>query len=115
MKNLPNTVTRGSLCLMLSVAFIVTLVASVSAVEIPNGKTGDDYVKEAKAHVEGISAEGAKKLKDNNHNVVFLDIRSFAEFKEHGWIKGNRTAPWFGDIQDQRNRSQQGCSYHRLL
>ena len=88
MKKLLIAVTRKSLCLILGVSFVVALAASVSAVDIPKGKTGDDYVKEAKGHVEAISAKEAKKLKDSNNNVVFLDIRSFAEFKEHGWIKG---------------------------
>jgi rhodanese-related sulfurtransferase len=93
MKKLLTTVTRKSLCLMLSVAFSVALAASVSAVEIPKGKTGDDYVKEAKGHVEGISAAEAKKLKDSTNNIVLLDIRSFEEFKQDGWIKGRTVLP----------------------
>jgi rhodanese-related sulfurtransferase len=93
MKKLLTAVTKKSLCLILSVSLSIALAASVSAIEIPKGKTGDDYVKEAKAHVKGISAEEAKKLKDSTNNVVLLDIRSFAEFKQHGWIQGRTVLP----------------------
>lgn len=93
MKKLLTTVTKKSLCLILSVSFVIALAASVSAIEIPKGKTGDDYVKEAKANVKGISAEEAKQLMDSTDNVVLLDIRSFAEFKKHGWIEGRTVLP----------------------
>ena len=93
MKKLLTTLTKKSLCLVMSVSFVIALAASVSAIEIPKGKTGDDYVKEAKAHVKGIPAEEAKKLMDSTDNVVLLDIRSFAEFKKHGWIEGRTVLP----------------------
>ena len=73
---------------MLSVTFSVAMAASVSALEIPKGKTGDDYVKEAKGHVEGISAAEAKKLKDSTKNVVLRDIRSAKEIETQGAIDG---------------------------
>jgi len=88
MKKLLATVTRKSLYLMLSVTFSVAMAASVSALEIPKGKTGDDYVKEAKGHVEGISAAEAKKLKDSTKNVVLRDIRSAKEIETQGAIDG---------------------------
>ena len=94
MKKLLTTVTKKSLCLILSVSFVIALAASVSAIEIPKGKTGDDYVKEAKANVKGISAEETKQLMDSTDNVVLLDIRSFAEFKKHGWIEGRTVLPY---------------------
>lgn len=93
MKKLLTTVTKNSMFLILSVSFIIALAASVSAIEIPKGKTGDDYVKEAKVHVKGIPAEEAKKLMDNTDNVVLLDIRAFAELKQHGWIEGRTVLP----------------------
>ena len=93
MKKLLTIVTKKSLCLVLSVSFVIALTASVSAIEIPKGKTGDDFAKEAKAHVEGISVEEAKKLMDSTDNAVLLDIRSFTEFKKHGWIEGRTVLP----------------------
>jgi rhodanese-related sulfurtransferase len=93
MNKLLTAVTKKGLCLVLSVSFVIALTASVSAVEIPKGKTGDDYVKEAKAHVKGISVEEAKKLMDSTNNVVLLDIRSFEEFKQNGWIEGRTILP----------------------
>lgn len=94
MKKLLSAATKRSLCLVLCVGFVIALAASVSAIEIPKGKTGDDYAKEAKAHVKGISVEEAKKLMDSTDNAVLLDIRSFAEFKKHGWIEGRTYLPY---------------------
>ena len=93
MKKLLSTVTKRSLCLVLCVGFVIALAASASAVELPSGKTGDDYVKEANAHIKGISAEEAKKIVDSDSGVVMLDIRTFAEFKQHGWIEGRTVLP----------------------
>ena len=93
MNKIVTAVTKKSLCLVLSVSLVIALAASVSAIEIPKGKTGDDYVKAAKAYVKGISAEAAKKLMDSTDNRVLLDIRSFAEFKQHGWIEGRTVIP----------------------
>lgn len=93
MKKLLSNVTKRSLCLVLCVGFVIALAASASAVELPSGKTGDDYVKEANAHIKGISAEEAKKLFDSDSSVVMLDIRTFAEFKQHGWIEGRTVLP----------------------
>jgi rhodanese-related sulfurtransferase len=87
------TVTKRSLYLVLSVAFVISLAASVSAITIPTGKTGEDYVREAKAHIKGMSVEEAKKLIDSTPGVVVLDIRSFEEFKEHGWIERRTVLP----------------------
>jgi rhodanese-related sulfurtransferase len=93
MKKLLNAVTKKGLSLVLSVSFVFSLAASVSAVTIPTGKTGDDYVKEAKTHIKSISVEEAKKLMDSTSGVVLLDIRSFEEFEEHGWIEGRTVLP----------------------
>jgi rhodanese-related sulfurtransferase len=93
MNKLLTVVTKKGLCLILSVSFVIALAASASAFEVPKGKTGDDYVKVAKAHVKGISAEEAKKVMDSTSNVVLLDIRTFAEFKKHGWIEGRTVLP----------------------
>jgi rhodanese-related sulfurtransferase len=81
------------LVMALSVSLVLALSASVFAIEIPKGKTAEDFVNEAKAHVQGISPEETKKLMDGTDNVVLLDIRSFAEFKEHGWIPGRTVLP----------------------
>ncbi len=81
------------LVMILSVSLILALSASVFAIEIPKGKTAEDFVNEAKAHIQGISPEETKKLMDGTDNVVLLDIRSFAEFKEHGWIPGRTVLP----------------------
>jgi rhodanese-related sulfurtransferase len=83
-----TTLTKRSLCLVLSVSLVLALTASVFAIEVPKGKTGEDFVNEARAHVQGISPEETKELLDGTNNVVLLDIRSFAEFEEHGWIPG---------------------------
>ena len=93
MNKIVTAVTKKSLCLVLSVSFVIALAVSVSAIEIPKGKTGDDYVKVAKAHVKGISVEEAKKVMDSTDNAVLLDIRAFAEFKQHGWIEGRTVLP----------------------
>lgn len=93
MKKLFSPATKKSLFLILSVSFVVLLATAVSAVTIPNGKSGDDYVEEAKAQIEGISLVEAKKLIDNGTDMVLLDIRSFAEFKDHGWIKDRIVLP----------------------
>jgi len=93
MNELLNKFGKKGLCLILCMSFVLILTASVSAIDIPAGKTGDDYVKEAKAHVQAISVEETKKLMDSNDNVVLLDIRSFPEFEEHGWIEGRTVLP----------------------
>jgi rhodanese-related sulfurtransferase len=93
MRKSPIFVTKKALCLVLSMSFLLVLAASVSALEIPKGKTGNDYVKEAQAHVSAISAEGAKKMMDSANNVILLDIRSFDEFKQHGCIGGRTILP----------------------
>ena len=85
--------TKKSFYLVLSAAFVISLAASASAVTIPTGKSGDDYVNEAKAHIKGISVDEAKKIMESTPNVVLLDIRSFEEFKEHGWIEGRTVLP----------------------
>jgi rhodanese-related sulfurtransferase len=93
MSKLTTNLTKRSLCLVLSVSLVLALAAPAFAIEIPKGKTGEDFVNEAKAHVQGISPEGLKNLMDGTDNVVLLDIRSFAEFKEHGWIPGSTFLP----------------------
>jgi rhodanese-related sulfurtransferase len=93
MKKLLAEVTRKSLCLILGVSIVFALAASVSAVAIPTGKTGDDYVNDAKANIKSISVEETKKMIDSASDLVLLDIRSFAEFKQHGWIKGRTVLP----------------------
>ncbi len=93
MNKLLAAVMKKRLSLVLSVSLILILAASVFAIEIPKGKTGNDYANEAKSHVRGISAEETKELMDRNDHVVLLDIRSFAEFKEHGWIPGRTVLP----------------------
>jgi rhodanese-related sulfurtransferase len=93
MKKLLAEVTRKSLCLILGVSIVFALAASVSAVAIPTGKTGDDYVNDAKANIKSISVEETKKVIDSASDLVLLDIRSFAEFKQHGWIEGRTVLP----------------------
>ena len=85
--------TKKSFYLVLSAAFVISVAASASAVTIPTGKSGDDYVNEAKGHIKGISVDEAKKIMESTPNVVLLDIRSFEEFKEHGWIEGRTVLP----------------------
>jgi len=93
MSKLFNTENKKGLYLVLSACFLLVLAASVAAIDIPTGKTSDDYVKEAQSHVKIISAEETKALMDNNSNTVLLDIRAFDEFKEHGWIEGRTVLP----------------------
>ena len=85
--------TKKSFYLVLSAAFVISVAASASAVTIPTGKSGDDYVNEAKGHIKSISVDEAKKIMESTPNVVLLDIRSFEEFKEHGWIEGRTVLP----------------------
>ncbi|MCD6162173.1 MAG: hypothetical protein J7K40_07150 [candidate division Zixibacteria bacterium] len=85
--------TKRNLYLVLSVSLVLALAASVFALEIPKGKTGEDFVNEAKVNVQGISPEKTKMLLDGTDNVVLLDIRSFTEFKESGWIAGRTVLP----------------------
>ena len=93
MNRLLTAVLKKRLCLILSVNLIIALAASVSAIEIPKGKTGNDFVAEAKAHVQSISQEEAKRIMNTDDNAVLLDIRSFAEFKKDGWIPGRTVMP----------------------
>jgi rhodanese-related sulfurtransferase len=86
-------VMKKRLLFVFCASLILALAVSGFAVEIPKGKTGDDFVKEAQAHVKDISAEEAKNVLDSDADVVLLDIRSFAEFKEHGWIEGRTVLP----------------------
>ena len=93
MNKLTTILTKRSLCMILSVSLVLAFAISVFAIEIPKGKTAEDFVNEAKAHVQSISPEETKKLMDDTDNVVLLDIRTFAEFKEHGWIPGRTVLP----------------------
>ncbi|MCK5545447.1 MAG: hypothetical protein KAI35_09530 [Desulfobulbaceae bacterium] len=93
MNRLLTAVLKKRLCLVLSLNLILALAVSVFALEIPKGKTGNDYADEAKAHVQSISPEEAKKIMDTDDNCVMLDVRSFSEFKEHGWIPGRTVIP----------------------
>ena len=93
MNNLIKSVTKKRLYLVLSVILVIALTASVFAIEVPKGKTGEDFVKEAKSYIDSISVEETKKLIDSDADVVLLDIRTFAEFKEHGWIEGRTVLP----------------------
>lgn len=93
MNRLFVNVRKRDLSVILGALFVVALLAAASAVEIPTGKTSDDFVAEAKAHVEGISPEQTKQLIDGGSGVVLLDIRTFEEFEEHGWIAGRTVLP----------------------
>lgn len=93
MKKVGTAVTKKWIFLALTVSLSIAVATSVSAIEIPKGKSGGDYVKEAKAHVKGLSSKEANTLMESTDNAVLLDIRSFAEFKQHGWIQGRTFLP----------------------
>jgi rhodanese-related sulfurtransferase len=72
---------------------LIFLQGSVYALEIPQGKTGRDYAAEAQKHVQGVGPEKVKEMLERQEKFVLLDIRSFGEFKEFGWIKGSTVLP----------------------
>ena len=57
-----------------------------AGVEIPQGKSGSDYVKEAKRNVQGISVKEAKEIYDRDKTTVFIDVRPYIEYAKYGYI-----------------------------
>ena len=86
-------VIKKKLPLVLIVSLVFSLAATVFAIEIPNGKTGSDFVREAKEMVKGISSEETKRILDNSNSVVLIDIRSREEIKRYGGISGELVVP----------------------
>ena len=63
--------------------FSVSLFAQV---EIPRGKSGSDYVNEAKRYVSGISPKEAKGIYDRDKTTVFVDVRPYTEYAKYGYL-----------------------------
>jgi len=55
-------------------------------IEIPQGKSGSDYVEEAKRSVGGISVKEAKEIYDRDKTTVFVDVRPYTEYAKYGYI-----------------------------
>ncbi len=93
MNRLLTGVIKKKLPLVLIVSLVFALAAPVFAIEIPHGKTGSDFVREAKAQVKGISSEETKRILDSDNSVVLIDIRSREEIKRYGGISGELVVP----------------------
>ncbi|OQX85383.1 MAG: hypothetical protein B6D55_07520 [Candidatus Omnitrophica bacterium 4484_70.2] len=63
--------------------FSISLFAQV---EIPRGKSGSDYVNEAKRYVSGISPVEAKEIYDRDKTTVFVDVRPYTEYAKYGYL-----------------------------
>jgi rhodanese-related sulfurtransferase len=83
----------NKLKLLLIVAACCGACSYVIAIELPQGKTGKAYEKEAKKQVKAVSCKEVNDMLENNENCVLLDIRSYTEFKEDGWIEGRCVLP----------------------
>jgi len=73
-----NSLIITTLCL-----FSISLFAQV---EIPRGKSGSDYVNEAKRIVRGISPEEAKEIYNRDKTTVFVDVRPYTEYAKYGYL-----------------------------
>ncbi len=93
MNKLSTALTKRGLCLFMSASLVLALTVSALAITVPQGKSGDDFVNEAKAHVQSLTAEQLTGFMNSTDDFVLLDIRSFAEFEEHGWIAGRTVLP----------------------
>lgn len=93
MNRVLTEVIKKKLPLVLIVSLVFSLAATVFAIEIPHGKTGSDFVREAKKMVKGISPEETKRLLDSGNTVVLIDIRSREEIKRYGGISGELVVP----------------------
>ena len=93
MNRLLTGVIKKKLTLVLIVSLVFALSAPVFAIEIPHGKTGSDFVREAKAQVKGVSSEETKRILDSGNSVVLIDIRSREEIKRYGGISGELVVP----------------------
>ncbi len=67
--------------------FAVAMLAFIAALGGPPGllaqdasKTPEQLIKEAKAQIQEVSVEEAKKMADNKEKVIFLDIRDKEEY-----------------------------------
>ena len=58
-------------------------------IDLPTGKTADDFLREAKSKAKGISPQEAKRIIDSNPEVVILDVKTQVEDAIMGWIKGS--------------------------
>ncbi len=73
-------------------------------VEVARGKSGNDFVKEAKEHVQEISKEEAKRIYDTDKTTLFIDVRPHSEYIEHGYISRRLDLPAGKLIFDARMR-----------
>ncbi len=81
--------------------FLISLFAQV---EIPRGKSGSDYVNEAKRYVQGISVEEAKQIYDKDKTVLFVDVRPYTEYAKYGYLFRRLDLPAGRVIFDARFR-----------
>jgi len=81
--------------------FLISLFAQV---EIPRGKSGSDYVNEAKRYVQGISVEEAKQIYDKDKTVLFVDVRPYTEYAKDGYLFRRLDLPAGRVIFDARFR-----------
>jgi len=81
--------------------FSVSLFAQV---EIPRGKSGSDYVNEAKRIVRGISPEEAKEIYNRDKTTVFVDVRPYTEYAKYGYLLRRLDLPAGRLIFDARLR-----------
>ena len=76
--------------IVLSSLVITTLcffsISLFAQVEIPRGKSGSDYVNEAKRYVRGISVKEAKEIYDRDKTAIFVDVRPYIEYAKYGYI-----------------------------
>lgn len=73
-------------------------------VETARGKSGNDFVKEAKNHVQGISVQETKSIYDTDKSTVFVDVRPHSEYTKYGYIFRKLDLPAGRLIFDARMR-----------
>ncbi|GEM_PF-400123 len=94
--------------IVLSSLIIATLcffsISLFAQIEIPRGKSGSDYVNEAKRYVRGISPEEAKEIYDRDRATIFVDVRPYTEYAKYGYLLRRLDLPAGRLIFDARSR-----------
>jgi len=94
--------------IVLSSLIITTLcffsISLFAQVEIPRGKSGSDYVNEAKRIVGSISVKEAKEIYDRDKTTIFVDVRPYTEYAKYGYLLRRLDLPAGRLIFDARFR-----------
>lgn len=77
---------------------------SFAQLEVPQGKSSNDYIGEAKASVSSISVQAAKAALESDKSTALIDVRPHSEFKSDGYIDNRKSLPAGRLIFDVRMR-----------